>query len=764
MDRLRHAVELERLPEAEACHLWDFLESLSFEGGRCLLRNDLVIALQRYQPRDRSLRRFLRRLQEVVATGEGWVLMHRPRVGQYAFYDLRREDRSVRRLGLHDFLAVKEGLVGAGTELHLDFAPFRQFPSGGAPGGGLGPVLPRLVESFRQDAVRLRLLRFLRPWTRHVRPQDLARASEEALHLLGGCAADTPVHQVAGDLHLLGFESGFGDTAGRVAETLRLVAGLLESATGDGLRRLAERLPTVRRVLLVSPHGWFGQEGVLGRPDTGGQVIYVLDQVRALEAAADRALAAAGLDGGSELAVLTRLIPDSDGTTCHLPHEPVEGSRRARILRVPMRDGEGRVLDRWITRFHLWPYLERFAREARPAAREDLGGPPDLVVGNYSDGNLVASLLAQEEGATQVTIAHALEKTKYLFSELYWQDLERDYRFSKQFVADLLAMNLSHLVVTSTRQEIAGTRSTFGQYESYSFFTMPGLLRVTGGVDLFDPRFLVIPPGVDETVYFPYWEEEKRSEDVRRETDEFLFTASHAEARGRLEEPGLRPVFSMSRLDRIKNITGLVEAFGRSDRLRQRCNLVLVTGRVFPDQARDAEERHEIERMEAVLEENGLWGQVRWLGLQLPRRYAGEVYRTVADRGGIFVQPALFEAFGLTVLEAMASGLPTFATRFGGPMEIVDHGTTGYLLNPTRPDLLAAPLEEFLDQLEEDPDLWGRVSRAAVARVDAHYRWRHHAEQLLSAVRLHKLVRALAGRRHRALQRYADALRHFLLR
>jgi glycosyltransferase involved in cell wall biosynthesis len=47
----------------------------------------------------------------------------------------------------------------------------------------------------------------------------------------------------------------------------------------------------------------------------------------------------------------------------------------------------------------------------------------------------------------------------------------------------------------------------------------------------------------------------------------------------------------------------------------------------------------------------------------------GEVYRIIADRQGVFVQPALFEAFGLTVIEAMITGLPTFATQFGGSIE-----------------------------------------------------------------------------------------------
>ena len=41
-----------------------------------------------------------------------------------------------------------------------------------------------------------------------------------------------------------------------------------------------------------------------------------------------------------------------------------------------------------------------------------------------------------------------------------------------------------------------------------------------------------------------------------------------------------------------------------------------------------------------------------------------------ADKRGAFVQPALYEAFGLTVIEAMSCGLPTFATTCGGPAEV----------------------------------------------------------------------------------------------
>lgn len=57
----------------------------------------------------------------------------------------------------------------------------------------------------------------------------------------------------------------------------------------------------------------------------------------------------------------------------------------------------------------------------------------------------------------QCTIAHALEKTKYPDSDIYWKNFEDKYHFSAQFTADLIAMNKSDFIITSTYQEIAGS-------------------------------------------------------------------------------------------------------------------------------------------------------------------------------------------------------------------------------------------------------------------------------------------------------------------
>jgi hypothetical protein len=45
-----------------------------------------------------------------------------------------------------------------------------------------------------------------------------------------------------------------------------------QAPDADGLERFLGRLPLVMNVVIMSPHGYFGQSNVLGLPDTGGQV------------------------------------------------------------------------------------------------------------------------------------------------------------------------------------------------------------------------------------------------------------------------------------------------------------------------------------------------------------------------------------------------------------------------------------------------------------------------------------------------------------
>ena len=109
----------------------------------------------------------------------------------------------------------------------------------------------------------------------------------------------------------------------------------------------------------------------------------------------------------------------------------------------------------------------------------------------------------------------------------------------------------------------------------------------------------------------------------------------------------------------------------------------MIGGHIDPALSSDGEERAEIEHMHSIMNEYGLDGSgCVGSACACEKNLAGELYRHVADRRGIFVQPARFEAFGLTIIEAMASGLPVFATCYGGPREIIQHGVSGYHFDP----------------------------------------------------------------------------------
>ncbi|HEY9650856.1 MAG TPA: glycosyltransferase, partial [Coleofasciculaceae cyanobacterium] len=417
----------------------------------------------------------------------------------------------------------------------------------------------------------------------------------------------------------------------------------------------------------------------------------------------------------------------------------------------------------WISRFEIWPYLETYAIDAEKELLAEFQGKPDLIVGNYSDGNLVAFLLARRMQVTQCNIAHALEKSKYLFSNLYWNDLDDKYHFSLQFTADLIAMNAANFLISSTYQEIVGTPDSIGQYESYKCFTMPDLYHVVDGIELFSPKFNVVPPGVNESVYFPYTRTEDRIPDAAERLEKMLFTDEDpVHIFGTLDDPSKRPLFSMARLDRIKNLTGLAEAFGKSKELQEHCNLILVAGKLRVEESGDNEEKDEIVKLYRIIDEYNLHGKIRWLGVRLPKGDSGEIYRVIADRRGVFVQPALFEAFGLTILESMISGVPTFATQFGGPLEIIQDKKNGFLINPTHQEEMAQKVLDFLTKCEQNPDYWVEISNQGMDRVYSTYTWKIHTTKLLSLARIYGFWNYGSKENREDLFRYIESLFYLL--
>jgi sucrose synthase len=713
------------------------------------------------------------RTQEAVVASPVIYLAVRERVARWTYVQLHAEEMQSREISVSDFLAAKERIVedghGERYVLEVDLSPFeRGFPSlqqSRSIGRGVEYLNRHLSQRlFTEDGEgRDRLCSFLAMHTVHGRPlmlseglrepEELRVSLRDAVEVLDGIPADEEVWP--DELRRLGFERGWGRTAGRIRESMELLLDIFEAPSALALEEFLARIPMIFSIAIVSPHGYLAQADVLGKPDTGGQIVYILDQVRALEWAMRASIYEQGLDVEPQIVVLTRLIPECGGTTCDQRLEPILGTESARILRVPFRDRGGEIQE-WVSRFDIWPYLARYAVDAERELLAELGERPDFIVGNYSDGNLVATIMAHRMGVTQCNIAHALEKTKYRNADLYWRDHEKEHHFSCQFTADLISMNTADFIITSTYQEIAGTPESVGQYESYQAFTLPGLYRVVSGVNPFDPKFNVVSPGADPDVFFPFHHAERRMSEVDAEINALIFGESNEVSRGSLKDREQPLLFAMSRLDRIKNTSGFLEWYGRSDKLRGRANVLIIGGHVDQARSTDDDERVQIDRMHRLFDELELDGQVRWLEMQSDKNRVGEFYRRVADTRGAFVQPATFEAFGLTIVEAMTCGLPTFATRYGGPQEMIEDGVSGFHIDPMAGAEAAESMADFLRRCTEEPEYWSRISAAAIERVKERYNWPLYASTLLKLSRIYGFWRYITSLEREETRRYLE--------
>nr|AMN16536.1 sucrose synthase [Albuca bracteata] len=780
---LTHSVR-DRLSDTLSAHTNELLALFSrfIKQGKGMLQPHQLLAeykavipeADRENLKDGVFEDVLKAAQEAIVLPPWVALAIRPRPGVWEYVRVNVSELAVEELSVPEYLQFKEELADGSAEenfvLELDFEPFNaSFPRPSLSksiGNGVQFLNRHLSSKLFQDKESMwPLLNFLRVHSYrgttmmlNDRIQSLsalrAALRKAEKHILS-LPSDTPYSEFHYRFQELGLEKGWGDTAERVYETIHLLLDLLEAPDPNTLENFLGRIPMVFNVVILSPHGYFAQANVLGYPDTGGQVVYILDQVRALENEMLLRIKQQGLDITPRILIVTRLLPDAVGTTCGQRLEKVLGTEHTSILRVPFRTEKG-ILRKWISRFEVWPYLETYANDVANELAGELQGKPDLIVGNYSDGNLVATLLANKLGVTQCTIAHALEKTKYPNSDIYWKKFEKQYHFSCQFTADLIAMNHTDFIITSTFQEIAGSKDTVGQYESHTAFTLPGLYRVVHGIDVFDPKFNIVSPGADMSIYFSYSDQSRRLTALHAEIEELLYNpVDNTEHKGYLKDKSKPIIFSMARLDRVKNISGLVEWYGKSPRLQELVNLVVVAGD-HAKESKDIEEQEEKKKMYRVIEEYKLEGHIRWISAQMNRVRNGELYRCIADTRGAFVQPALYEAFGLTVVEAMTCGLPMFATVYGGPAEIIVHGVSGYHIDPYQGDKSADLIADFFERCEQDPTHWDKLSMGGLRRIEEKYTWKKYSESLMTLSGVYGFWKFVSNLDRRETKRYLE--------
>jgi glycogen synthase len=181
------------------------------------------------------------------------------------------------------------------------------------------------------------------------------------------------------------------------------------------------------------------------------------------------------------------------------------------------------------------------------------------------------------------------------------------------------------------------------------------------------------------------------------------------ERRDALARRGVRPpyVLFVGRITDQKGIFHLLEA---ANKLPAQVQVVLCAS------APDTPEIEERLRRAVSQHPN-----VRWIPEMVPVEEVIQLYSGAA----VFACPSVYEPFGLINLEAMACETPVVASAVGGIVEVVEDGTTGFLVEPARPDALAAALRRVLD----DPALARSMGQAGRRRVEERFSWASVAER-----------------------------------
>lgn len=101
----------------------------------------------------------------------------------------------------------------------------------------------------------------------------------------------------------------------------------------------------------------------------------------------------------------------------------------------------------------------------------------------------------------------------------------------------------------------------------------------------------------------------------------------------------------------------------------------------------------------------------------------------IMARSHLFVFPSIVEGFGMVITEAMRSGCPVLTTTNTAGPDVLEHGTTGFVIPIRRPDLLAA----YITLMAEDEEM--RQAIATAARVRAgEMSWNGYEEDTLRVI------------------------------
>ncbi|NIV15644.1 MAG: glycosyltransferase [Aliifodinibius sp.] len=227
----------------------------------------------------------------------------------------------------------------------------------------------------------------------------------------------------------------------------------------------------VNSILMLSIHGYVSAEPELGKPDTGGQVVYVLELAKRFSRL------------GRRVDLVTRRFENQS--------EFDEINENFRVWRIPFGG------KKFIRKEDMHDYLNDFVTNFLSAAR-NRGAQYDIVYSHYWDAGWAGQKIAEEFGTPHVHTPHSLGwwKQHNMGSDVDKEEMEKEYRFEERIRKEFLVYQTCDQIIATTEPQ---TELLEKQY------------------DVLERHITVIPPGMDENRYSPVRQEER--DELRKRYD-----------------------------------------------------------------------------------------------------------------------------------------------------------------------------------------------------------------------------------------------------
>lgn len=463
------------------------------------------------------------------------------------------------------------------------------------------------------------------------------------------------------------------------------------------------------RIHLYSLHGLFRAKDLeIGRDaDNGGQIIYVMELGRALSEHPDV----------THVHLFTRRIDDPALGPEYA--QPVEAVADRFDIRRVWCGGK-----RYLPKEQLWQHLDEFVTNAITHIKTEQI-LPEWMHSHYADAAYVTTELSSFLNVPFVHTGHSLGRPKLeklLAAGMGEEEAMERFQFARRFAAEDGALSNAEFVVTSTELEVRS-------YEAYP--------------NCSSAEYHVIPPGLNFDRYYPYYQDLIAGAETDLARREAMY-----KVRENLEKflthPDRPLILAICRPDRKKNIDGLIDAYGQDKELQHLANLAIFAGIRSDISTMPTGEKDVLTDILLLMDKYNLYGRIAIPKRHDTRSEVPEIYRLCAHKKGVFVNIALTEPFGLTILEASACGCPVVATQEGGPPEIIRNCENGLLVDPRD----TAAIQDSLKKILTDDEIWNRMSSNGVQKVRAHYSWQSHVEQYLQMVQENRAASAGQGRKN----------------